>query len=103
MPYCYISVEQLQITLENLPLLESLEVIVDDFNYGFVADFSKLSDEELKTQYEKEQAERAAQLIGENYDRFEHLKIHLDDCNMNIGPIMLNYLEKHHPGITLIK
>ncbi len=50
-------VEQLQIALENLPFLESLEGILSGCNFGFSEDFAKLSDDEFKEQYKKEQAE----------------------------------------------
>ncbi len=103
LPQCHITVEQLQIALENLPLLESLEVIVSGFNYGFVDNYTKLSDEEFKKQYMKEQAERTAQLIGENYDRFAHWKLQFEYCDKNIEPIILDYLEKHFPDVSLIK
>jgi hypothetical protein len=102
-PQCHISVEELQIALENLPLLESLEVGVKGFNYGFATDFAKLSDEEFKEQYEKEQAERAAELIGENYDRFEYLQLRFGPFYHNIELIMLEYLTKHHPNVSLNK
>jgi hypothetical protein len=68
-----------------------LKVFGNDF--GFVRAHSDA--------YKKEQAEKAAKLIGENYDRFEHLKLGFElGC---IGTYFLNYLEEHHPGVKLNK
>jgi hypothetical protein len=103
MPMCFIGVEQLQIALENLPSLKSLEVRLSGCNFGFATDFAKLSDEEFKEQYKKEQAERAAQLIGENYDRLEHLKLDLCWDTSELETIMSNYLKKRYPGVKLWK
>jgi hypothetical protein len=92
---CKMSVEQLQVTLENLPLLKSLEFTV----FGFAA-FSE-NPEYSADEYKKEQAEKAAQLIGEKYDRFEHLKLNIS-C-VNIRACILKYLEEHYPGVKLNK
>ncbi len=104
-PYCSISVEQLQIALENLPLLKSLEVRVSGYNYGFATDIAQLSDEEFVARYEKEQAERAAQLIGENYDRLENLQLYFVYFVSETAEktIMLNYLESQYPGVKFWK
>jgi hypothetical protein len=93
MPECYMCVEFLQITLENLPLLKSLDIAV----YGFILDNSEISADE----YKKEQAEKVARLIGEKYDRFEHFKLDFEDDF--IRTIVLNYLEEHYPDVKLNK
>jgi hypothetical protein len=104
MSCCCFGVEQLQIALENLPLLTSLELMVKDFNYGFATDFAQLSDDEFMEQYKKEQSKRTAQLIGEKYDHLEHLKLNFPCWNSIIAKIrMSEYLEQHHPGASLYK
>jgi hypothetical protein len=102
-PYCSLNVEKLQITLENLPLLKSLELGVKDFNFGFLTDRTKFSDEKFLAQYKKEQVERAAQLIGENYDRFDHLKLYFPEESCGIETDMLDHLKKYYPGVNLTK
>jgi hypothetical protein len=96
LPKCCLSVEQFVITLENLPLLKSLEFTV----YG--CDFIHRLDEDSEyssEEYKKDQAEEAAQLIGENYDRLEHLKLDFED--EDIRATILNYLEEHYPDVKL--
>jgi hypothetical protein len=89
-----LSVEQFVITLENLPLLKSLEFTV----YG--CDFIHRLDEDYSSEeYKKDQAEEAAQLIGENYDRLEHLKLDFED--EDIRATIFNYLEEHYPDVKL--
>jgi hypothetical protein len=95
MPKCEMSVEQLQITLESLPLLKSLEFAV--YGCDFVPDDPEFSEDDFK----KEQAEEAARLIGEKYDRLEHLK--LDVYDDLISATILNYLEEHCPDVKLNK
>jgi hypothetical protein len=89
------SVEQLQITLENLPLLKSLEFAV--YGCDFVPDDPELSAEDFK----KEQAEEVARLIGEKYDSLEHLK--LDVYNDLIRTCILNYFDQKYPGVKMNK
>jgi hypothetical protein len=74
-PYCKVNVEQLQFALENMPLLKSLELTVKGDNCEEMPDLDGLFDEDFVKQYKKKQALKAAQLIGENYDRLEHLKL----------------------------
>jgi hypothetical protein len=102
-PSCFLSVALLQITLEYLPLLESLEVRVRGFNYGFLYDFADLSDLKSLDRYKKERAEKAANLIGENYDRFEHLKLDFAYGSSLIKTIIENHLKKYYPGVKLYK
>jgi hypothetical protein len=78
-------------------LLKSLEVVGRGFNYRFASDFSKLYDVEFLAGYEKEQAERAAQLIGENYDRFEHLTLDFPPWDYDIESCIMNYLKNIIP------
>jgi hypothetical protein len=101
-PICRISVEQLQITLEYLRLLESLEVTIQGFNYGFLPYFSLHSDNEFMNRYKKERAEKAAHLIADNYTRLEHLKLDFANGADHIKTVMTNYL-KNYPGVNLIK
>jgi hypothetical protein len=102
-PKCYICVEQLQITLEYLRLLESLEVTVRGFNYGFLRYFPWFFDDEFLDRYKKERTEKAAHLIGDNYDRLEHLKLDFAYGGNHIKTVMTNYLKNYHPGVYLIK
>jgi hypothetical protein len=98
LPKCRLSVEQLVITLETLPLLKSLELTV----YG--CDFVGFNDEDPEIpaeEYKKVEAEKAAKLIGENYDRLQHLKLDFDDAD--IRTCVLYYLEEHYPGLKLNK
>ncbi len=91
------SVEQLQCTLKNLPLLKSLESTVCGCDMGLLSDSSAVSEEE----YMKEQAEKVARLIGEIYDRFEHF--HLDFEDEVMRTCVLNYLAEHYPEVKLNK
>jgi hypothetical protein len=102
-PKCYIGVEQLQIMLEYLRLLESLEVTVRGFNYGFLPYFALIFDDEFLDRYKKERAEKAAHLIGDNYDRLEHLKLDFAYGGDHIKIVMTNYLKNYHPGVYLMK
>jgi hypothetical protein len=102
LPYCHISVEQLQIALENLPLLKNLRLRVGGYNYGFATDIAQLSDKEFVTRYEKEQAERAAQLIAENYDRLENLHLNFVSETTEKS-IMSDYLKSQYPSAKLYK
>jgi hypothetical protein len=52
-------------------------------------------------EYKKDQTEKAAQLIGENYDRLEHLK--LDFKGDLISTLILNCLKENYPGVKLSK
>jgi hypothetical protein len=84
--------------LETLPLLKSLELTV----YG--CDFVGFNDEDPEIpaeEYKKVEAEKAAKLIGENYDRLQHLKLDFDDAD--IRTCVLYYLEEHYPGLKLNK
>jgi hypothetical protein len=97
LPKSTMSVEQLQCTLKNLPLLKSLESTVCGFVLDLLSDSSEVSEEE----YMKEQAEEVARLIGEKYDRFEHLKLDFNDEVMRT--CVLNYLEEYYPDVKLNK
>jgi hypothetical protein len=86
------SLAQLVITLENLPLLKSLE-----FTFGG-RDIA-LTDKQKKEHTEK--AEKVAKLIAENYERFEHLIV---DIRSDFDRLFIwNYLEKNYPGAKLNK
>jgi hypothetical protein len=52
-------------------------------------------------EYKKEQAGKAARLIGEKYDRLEHLK--LDVYDDLIHTCILNYLKKRYLNVKLNK
>jgi hypothetical protein len=96
MSECKMSVEQLQVTMENLPLLKSLEFTVYGCDWLFFLRILNSAEE-----YKKDQAEKTAKLIGENYDRLEHLKLEFDDDL--IRTTILNYLESHYRGVKLNK
>jgi hypothetical protein len=97
MPECSMSVEQLKITLENLPSLKSLEFTV----YGCDTELILTLLSSIVTGYEKKQAEETARLIGENYERLEHLKLKFED--EDISACILKYLAMHYPGVKLEK
>ncbi len=86
------SVEQLQIALENLPLLKNLEFTVH--NFDFVSEIPGHSSDE----YKKEQAEKTARLIAEKYDRLERLKLDFSDDDNNF---IFIYLEKKKFDVKL--
>jgi hypothetical protein len=96
LPRCRLSVEKLIITLENLPLLKSLELTV--FGFDFSTTREKISTIDRK-KYKTEQAKKAAKLIGECYNRFEHFKLDFDRNSLN--SYIHNYLKKYYPGIKL--
>jgi hypothetical protein len=102
MPDCKLSIEHLQILLENLPLLRYLKVKVDHYNYGFAvaADHHESSREEYWAKYEVEQAEKAAKLIGEKYDNFRRLVL---KCWSNAGKNLTECLELHQPKVKISK
>jgi hypothetical protein len=93
-------IEHLLVTLENLPLLKSLEFKVD----GFIAiDVpAGLCRVEFLARYKKEQLEKAAKLIGQNYDRLEHLKLDFYGAS-EIERNILDFLGKYYPGVKLQK
>jgi hypothetical protein len=91
--------ELLQITLENLPLLKSLRVRVAGYNYSFAKYQPEFDYEEYKEAYGKEQAEKTAKSIGENYDRFEHLILKLEDD----GEHVVEHLKKYYPKVKTEK
>jgi hypothetical protein len=85
-------------------LLKSLEVTVKGDNYEDTSDIlEELFDEDFVQQYKKKQAEKAAQLIGENYDRLEHLKLNFANRFYNIKTIIQDFLEKYFPGVKFNK
>jgi hypothetical protein len=88
MPRCGTSLQHLLVTLEGLPLLKSLETSVNGI-------------EEYMANSRKEQTEKAAKLIGENYASFEHLN--LDFQLTEVNRIVLEFLEKYYPGVKLHK
>jgi hypothetical protein len=90
-----LNIEVLHIALKNLPLLKSLEFAVG--GYEFIPDDPEFFPDE----YKKDEAEETAQLIGEKYGRLEHLKLKIYDELINTT--ILNYLEKHYPGVKLNK
>jgi hypothetical protein len=92
-----LSVQQLQFMLETMPVLKSLEFGVYGCDMALVPKYPEYSAEE----YKKDQAEKTAKLIGENYDRFKHLKLDFDDGD--IYAWVLNYLESHYRGVNLNK
>jgi hypothetical protein len=92
-----IPLELLQITLKNFPLLKSLRLKVDGCNFSSADYNPDYSFGEYLNYYEKEQAEKTAQLIGENYDRFEHIMLTLCDG----GEHIINYLQKHYPNVRI--
>jgi hypothetical protein len=92
--HCCLGADLLLIALENLPSLKSLEFLVYERDFNYYSD----DPEDLSDPYEKRLAENIARLIGENYDRFEHLKLNL--FGDSIRRCVLNYLEKHYPGVN---
>jgi hypothetical protein len=92
-PNSRLSLEKLQNTLENLPLLRSLEFTV----YG--CDFGDNLSYRNRKKYKKEQAIKAAKLIGEVYVRFEHLKLDFDGFNL-INSHIYKHLKKYYPGVN---
>jgi hypothetical protein len=101
LPKCRLSVEQLVITLENLPLLKSLEFTVFGCDIDLFSENSKYSSDESWGEYKEEQAEKAAQFIGERYGRLKHLKLDFDDAP--VRTLIFNYFEDHYPGVKLYK
>jgi hypothetical protein len=99
MPRCVMPIEYLLVTLENLPLLRSLELTVDGFMAIEVP--AGLCRVEFLARYKKEQVEKTAKLIGENYDSFEHLKLIF--CAAWVNRIVLEFLEKYYPDVKLQK
>jgi hypothetical protein len=95
-----VPIQLVSVSLENLPLLKSLELTVDCF-IG-IDDPAELCRQELLSRHRKEQSEKAAKLIGENYDHFEHLKLDLRE-EPSIERIVLYSLEKYYPGVKLQK
>jgi hypothetical protein len=98
MSECKMSVEQLQIALENLPLLKSLEFTVYGCNKALLSENPEIS----AAKYKKEQAEKTARLIGEKYDRLEHLKLNFEPIS-GIKRMILNFLGKYYPSVELHK
>jgi hypothetical protein len=68
------SIEQLQVTLENLKLLKSLEFRVCGCDTALFFENFEIYEEKYK-----EQAYKIGKLIAENYDRLQHLKLDFDD------------------------
>jgi hypothetical protein len=75
MPRCESSLQHLLVTLEGLPLLKSLETNVNGSTFAVPVDMSQSDLAEYMANSRKEQTEKAAKLIEENYARFEHLKV----------------------------
>jgi hypothetical protein len=90
-----VSIELLQITLENLPLLKSLELTVARYNFAFIERFNN----NYLAQYKKEQMEKVAKLFGENYGRFKHLLVRI--LTTVDGKHMANYLKKNYPNVQI--
>jgi hypothetical protein len=86
--------------LETLPLLKSLELEL--FGYTDACSTEITPQGELQVRREKELSEKAARLIGENYARFEHLKLNFGPAS-RLERIILDFLGKHYPGVTLRK
>jgi hypothetical protein len=104
MPRCESSLQHLLVTLEGLPLLKSLESIVSGFIFVLFSprnNMPKGAIEEYMVKCRKEQTEKAAKLIGENYHRFEHLN--LDFQLTEVNRIVLEFLENYYPGVKLHK
>jgi hypothetical protein len=104
MAHCDSSLQHLLVTLEGLPLLKNLESIVNGFSFAIIGPRADMPIKNLAEYMEnsrKEQTEKAAKLIGENYARFVHLKLdfHLPDVNR----IVLEFLGKYYPGVKLHK
>jgi hypothetical protein len=97
LPDISISLELLQITLENLPFLKSLRVRVDGCNYSTIKFQPKYDFEEYQVGYVIEQSKKAAKLIGENYDRFEHLLLKLEED----GCFVTEHLEKYYSNVKI--
>ncbi len=95
---CYMSAEKLLVTLENLPLLKSLEYTVNVCDCSLSSE--KITSSEHFEEYATDLAEKIARLIGEKYDRLEHLKFH---SAYKFQGAIENYLEKHYPGAKLNK
>jgi hypothetical protein len=100
MPEARIPMELLQITLENLPLLKNLSMMVDDCNFSLAHyNPSEYTFDEYLEIYVKEQAVKTAKLIGENYDRFEHLHLVLHDR----GEHVVKHLVENYPKVKVEK
>jgi hypothetical protein len=95
-----IPLELLQITLENFSLLKSLRVNVNGCNYSSANYQPEFDIEEYKEIYVKEQAEKTANLIGENYDRFEHFLLKLEEDD---GEHIISHLKKNYPNVRIEK
>jgi hypothetical protein len=94
-----IPMELLQIALESLPLLKSLRVRVDGCNYSSAQNDPEhsIDFEEYKEIYVKEQAKKTANLIGDNYNRFEDLVLKLEDD----GERVVDHLKKYYPKVRV--
>jgi hypothetical protein len=85
-----LSIEHLQIALENLPLLKCLNFKVVGYSFGLIGDRPDIT--EYLPQYKLEQAEKTARLIGENYDRFGNLRLELNrDCGKRVADCLEKY------------
>ncbi len=93
-PSFSLCVDKIQIMLKNFKLLNSLEFTVGHCDFAVLP---KKSSE----QYKKEQAEKVALMIGENYDRLEHLKLDFKDDGIRTW--VLECFEEHYPGLKLNK
>ncbi len=77
------SIEQLHIALENLPLLKCLNLKVTGYCFGLIADRPNIR--KFLPKYKFEQLEKVARLVGENYDRFEYLRLGLNqECGKDL-------------------
>ncbi len=94
--YPSMKMEHLQITLENLSSLKSLEFHVRERDF-----LSDDTSDDFFNENKMEQAENIAYLIGEKYDRLEHLK--MDFHEDVIRNYVLNYLSKFYPTVKLNK
>jgi hypothetical protein len=87
--------ELLQIALEKLRFLKSLRVRMNGCNYSLVKYQPSYNIEENDEIYIKEQAEKTAKLIGENYERFEHFLLALGPRCWKV----LSHREKYYPKV----
>jgi hypothetical protein len=105
-PYWELSLEHLQIALENLPLLKRLDFRVVGYSFCLIGDRPYIT--ENLPEYKLEQAEKTARLIGENYDRFENLKLEFaEESGELVTECLKKYpcvkIEKCREGIVINK
>jgi hypothetical protein len=92
-----IPMELLQIALESLPLLKNLRVRVDGCNYSLANYQPEYTFDEYDEIYIEQQAEKTANLIGDNYDRFEELVLKLE----NEGGHVVEHLQNNYPNVII--